>query len=86
MILKIFTVYDSKAEAYLQPFFTSTISLAVRQFTEALNDPNHQFHKYKSDYTLFALGNYDDTTGTFDTDAPVSIGNGLEFVKPEENS
>lgn len=84
MLLKSFTVYDAKAEAYMQPFFTSTIGLAVRIFTEALNDPNHQFNKYKADYTLFSLGSFDDAKGLFDTAAPISIGNGLEFCKTEE--
>ena len=52
MIHKIFSVYDSKVEAYLQPFFMQTRGAAVRAITELVADPKHQFGKYPMDYTL----------------------------------
>lgn len=65
MIIKIFTVFDSKAEAYMQPFFVQSKGQAIRSFTEAANDSNHQFNKYPADFTLFELGDYDDATSKF---------------------
>lgn len=63
--LKIFTVYDSKAEAYMQPFFCQSTGVAVRMFEQAANDPNHSFCKWPGDYTLFELGEWDEHSAMF---------------------
>lgn len=63
MLLKMFSVYDSKAEAYLQPFYANTTALAVRMFTSACNNPEQDFNKYAADYTLFEIGTFETDTG-----------------------
>ena len=78
MIKKIFTVYDEKSDAYLQPFFLDTIGQATRAVTDCVNDENHQFCKHSSDYTLFSLGEFDDSTGTFSGDKK-SLGSLVEY-------
>lgn len=65
MIKKIFTIYDEKSEAYLQPFFLDTIGQAKRACTDCCNDVNHQFCKHPADYSLFQLGEFDDSTAEF---------------------
>lgn len=62
MILKMFTVYDSKAEAYLPPFFMRSNGEAVRSFIQASNDQSSNFCKFPGDFTLFKVGEYDDQT------------------------
>ncbi|QGH72845.1 MAG: DNA binding protein [Microviridae sp. ctjyu33] len=82
MILKVFTVYDSKVEAFLPPFFMKSKGEAVRGFTEVCNDSKSNFFKYPEDYTLFEVGSFDDATGKFDLHKTlVSIGLGVEFKK-----
>lgn len=84
-MLRVFTVYDSKAEAYLPPFYMATVGSATRAFTDSANDPNHSFHKHPADYTLFLLGEYDEQKGTFDTSGPrTAIGTALEYRTPRE--
>jgi len=63
MKLVIFSVYDLKAKAYLPPFFLPKEEMAVRVFTDCVNDPTHQFSKHPNDYTLFKLGDFNDDTG-----------------------
>ena len=75
---KIFTVYDSKIEAYLQPFFQKATPQALRTFTDMVNNPDHPFHSHAEDYTLFELGVYDETNGRIEWQEPHSITNGLE--------
>lgn len=82
MIKKVFTVYDEKSEAYLQPFFLDTVGQAIRAITDCVSDPNHQFCRHTSDYTLFQLGDFDDSTGQF-TDEKKSLGSLLEFKSSE---
>lgn len=65
MILQIFSVYDVKAEAFLQPFFVPSKGLAVRAFTDAANDDKHQFSQHREDFTLHHLGEFDDVKCSF---------------------
>lgn len=62
-MIKIFTVYDSKAEAFLTPFFSQTTATAIRSFEQAANDPQHQFHLHPGDYTLFEIGEWHEIEG-----------------------
>lgn len=47
---------------------------AIKIFGIAAGDPNHDFHKYAEDYTLFELGEWDEMSGTlvpYDTARPL---------------
>lgn len=84
MILKIYTVFDSKAEAYIQPFFSTTKGLALRSFQEALSDSNTNISKYPEDFTLFELGEFDQQTSKFNLhNTPQSLGVAVEFLTPK---
>jgi hypothetical protein len=63
MIKKIFTIRDQKAEAYLNPTLMRTSGEFLRAIEELANDPDHQFHKHSSDYSLWCVGEYDELTG-----------------------
>ena len=65
--MKMFSVKDSKSGIFFQPFFFRTIPEAIRSFTdEANSDPaNSMISKHPSDYALYSLGDFDDTTGDF---------------------
>ena len=82
----IFTVFDSKAAAYLQPFYSQTKGVAIRQFSDAINgDPNHQFARHPEDFTLFELGSYDDNTAKFSLhETPQAMGVAVEFLQPKD--
>lgn len=83
MKLKIFTVFDQKAEAYIQPFFSQTTGTAKRSFETACNDTSHDFNRHAGDYTLFETGTFEQSTGKFDLlDVPINLGSALTFVKP----
>lgn len=82
-ISKLFTVYDQKAEVFLPPFFVPTNGIATRAFRDCVNSEDHQFGKHPSDYTLFYLGDFDDSTAEFDLGSKISLGNGVEFLDPD---
>lgn len=82
MIKKMFTVYDEKSEAYLQPFFLDTIGQATRAITDCVNDPTHNFCKHTSDFSLFILGEFDDETAAFTPDKQ-SLGSLVEYKKEQ---
>lgn len=62
-MLKVFTVFDSKSEAFLTPFFLRSTGEAIRVFGDAVADPKHQFGAHPEDYTLFELGEWEESTG-----------------------
>jgi hypothetical protein len=81
MKLKIFSIYDSKVEAYKEPFFMQKKGEAIRAITELLHNPQHAFAKYPADFTLFELGEYDDSSGILTSlPSPISLGNLIEFA------
>lgn len=84
MQLTIFSIYDSKAEAYIQPFFAPNAPTGLRMFGDAANDETTMFAKHGEDYTLFELGTFDQNTGeTTIHKAHKSHGTALQHQRPE---
>lgn len=82
MTMKLFTVWDAKAEAYLQPFFCPTKGQALRSFSAAVNKPDHDLHLYAEDYSLFEIGEWDDSTGIITMlEHRIPLGGAHEFLK-----
>lgn len=82
---KVFAIYDSKAEAYLQPFFAKTSGLAVRMFMQAANDEGSDFSRFAADYTLFEIGEFSEDSGLFEShEAFRSLGLALEYKGTDE--
>ena len=80
MLVKMFSVYDSKAQVYTPPFYFKAVGEAVRAFQDSVNTPGHQFNKWPGDFTLFQIGAYDDETGFVTQDqAHINLGVALEF-------
>lgn len=65
MKLKVFAIYDSAVQAYLQPFYMQSIGAAIRAVLDTASDTNSQWNRHKADFTLFELAEYDDSLGTF---------------------
>jgi hypothetical protein len=66
MILKVFSVYDSKVEVYFPPFMLKNKGEALRGMMELVTDGKSNISKYPEDFTLFELGSFDDSTAKFD--------------------
>lgn len=82
MKLKVYTVYDCKAECYLKPFYCLSKGEAIRSFTEIANDKSSQIGKYPEDFTLFELGEWCDSDAQFNLyKSSVALGCAIEFVK-----
>lgn len=82
----VFSVYDSKAEAFLQPFFTDASGVAVRMFQSAVADGNHDFNKYAEDFTLYEIGGFDEASGQLMShDSPRSVVRAAALKAAKEN-
>lgn len=66
--MKIFTIYDEKAQAYLAPFHFQNIGEANRAMCDLLADDQHPFSRHAEDYTLYSIGEYDNLTAELTSD------------------
>lgn len=83
---KVYTVFDSKAQVYMQPFYMRADGEAIRAFRQSIARPGHQFADYPADYTLFGIGEYDDDTARFaQYDSFVNLGNGVTHLPEVSN-
>jgi len=78
--MKIFSVHDSKAEAYLPPIYFKSAGEAIRSFETACSDIQSNFHKYPADFTLVELGEFDELSASIATHTkPRILSNAAEF-------
>lgn len=86
MLLAMFTVFDAKASAYMQPFFSRNTATAIRSFEVACNDESHEFNLHAFDYTLFEIGEFDQEHCTLKPTTPVSIARAHELIQRDTDA
>lgn len=86
MILEIFSIFDSKAAAFITPFFSPTKGTGIRSFKQAANDPTNMFTIHAGDYTLFHLGTFYIETGKITMlDTPENLGLAITHQQPDRD-
>lgn len=60
---KIYTVKDKKSDSYGQIFTMKTDGLAIRVMQNAVDNPNSEIAKYREEFSLYCVGEYDETSG-----------------------
>lgn len=79
--LKVFSIFDQKAGAFLSPFYMTTRGQAMRAFGDLATNPEHEVFKHAEDYTLFELCEFDQESGKFTVSEPQSVCLALHFKK-----
>lgn len=83
--MKLFRIYDSKAELYARIFQEQTDATARRAFGAACKDPESPYHGHPEDYSLWRVGSEDDTLGTITPEiAPVMVCTAQEALRDVE--
>jgi len=59
----MFSVFDVKSSIFANPFTSTNVATATRDFTRACNDPQSDLFAFPADYTLFHIADFDDYTG-----------------------
>lgn len=75
----IFSVYDVKSAIYGNPFYSSNLLTALRDFQTAASDPSSTISKYPADFQLFELGSFDDVLGQITLTQMVNHGPASQF-------
>lgn len=63
MLLRAYTLHDSKALNYSPPFFQHNHGLAMRMLSDLVNDPNTSVGRHPADFKLYCVGQFDDAKG-----------------------
>lgn len=74
MITNAYALFDSKAGFFGPPFFCQSHGEAIRTCIDAASDMRSTISRYPSDFVLFHIGNYDNTTAVFTQTMPDNIG------------
>lgn len=82
MKLLVFSVYDAKAAAFMTPFHMPTRGQALRAFGDVVADGKHDFSKHPEDFSLYVVGEFDQSTGKLDGHLPEPLSPALAFVEP----
>ena len=81
---KMFCVFDSATEQFLEPWCLATTEMALRAFSDCVNKEGHNFNLHPDQFTLFEIAEYDGDRGMVNPQAPESICNGVSVAKPKE--
>ncbi|QCQ84973.1 nonstructural protein [Blackfly microvirus SF02] len=75
MILKAYSLLDTKTGSFAVPFFMHHDALAVRAVMSAATGDSTSLSEYPEDYMLYNIGEYDDQIGQLFSRHHVCLGN-----------
>ncbi len=82
LTLKVFSIYDSKADSFLQPFFVPNRAMALRSFASACQEERSDFNRYSGDYTLFEIGDWESEKGIWvEYEAKINLGLASQYIQ-----
>lgn len=85
MISRMYSVFDNAVNVFGTPFTVPHVQYAVRYFESLVKDPKSDVSKWPSQFHLFEVGEFDDSTGLITVhQVPVSMGLASQFVRSEE--
>lgn len=80
--MKLFCVYDVKANIYMQPFPEQSTISALRGFELAVNGKETIFSKFPDDFCLMELADFDQQTGQIHAHmTPLNMGSARTVLK-----
>lgn len=87
VLLRLYSIYDSKAEQFSPPQVYHNDMLALRAFEGIVNDDKMLIKNYPEDFTLYYVGNLGDSDGCYyidssdETRVPVLVGRAVDYVQ-----
>ncbi len=92
MRLRVFAIYDIKAQVYSPPFCCQHNAEAVRTFQDMAVDPKSRISQHAGDFRLLLLDEFDNVSGVFGPDCdnppleglPKFLANASDYVMPQQ--
>lgn len=92
VLLRLYCIYDSKAEQFSPPQVYHNDMLALRAFEGLVNDDKTLINSYPEDFSLHYIGNLGDSDGRYyiddsdETRVPILVGRAVDYVKDLDNN
>jgi len=81
MKMMMYSILDGKSGIYNQPFPAVSRGVALRMFTDLVNDQKTTIARHPEDYTICEVGSFEDTTGSFESHTvPIPLGNAASYI------
>lgn len=87
VLLRLYCIYDSKAEQFSPPQVYHNDMLALRAFEGLVNDDKTLINSYPEDFSLHYVGNLGDSNGRYYIDSsdesrvPLLVGRAVDYVR-----
>lgn len=87
VLLRLYCIYDSKAEQFSPPQVYHNDMLALRAFEGLVNDDKMLINSYPEDFSLHYVGNLGDSDGRYYIDSsdesrvPLLVGRAVDYVR-----
>lgn len=91
VLLRLYSIYDEKAEQFSPPQVYHNDMLALRAFEGLVNDDKTLINSYPEDFSLYYVGNLGDINGRYyiehydETSVPVLVGKAVDYVLDIDN-
>lgn len=91
VLLRLYSIYDNKAEQFSPPQVYHNDMLALRGFEGLVNDDKMLVNKYPEDFSLYYIGNLGDSDGRYyiessdESRVPVLVGRAVDYVQDVDN-
>ena len=83
--MNIFSVFDSKLNAYMTPFFAKNVGVALRSFSDLVSDSRSVVAQHPEDFFLFRIGSFSEDSGEIVPETPLQVAKALDIFPPEDN-
>lgn len=84
MTLIICAVKDKTVTAFMPPFTARNTREAERMFMTTVNQKGHVFNVHPKDFSLYALGEFDETTGDIEKYTEPEYINSADVLREEQ--
>lgn len=89
--LRLYSIYDNKAEQFSPPQVYHNDMLALRAFEGLVNDDKTLINTYPEDFSLYYVGNLGDINGRYyiegsdESRVPILVGKAVDYVLDIDN-
>lgn len=89
--LRLYSIYDNKAEQFSPPQVYHNDMLALRAFEGLVNDDKTLINTYPEDFSLYYIGNIGDSDGRYciegsdEPRVPILVGRAIDYVHDVDN-
>lgn len=83
-MIKVFSIFDVKADAYRNLFTMNTKAQAIRAFSDLAHDKSTDVGMHPEDYRLVCVGEFDDSAGVLFPSNVESLGFAIEWISKKE--